>query len=86
MFWGICLYKKPVKIWRCAIAKTCINLFCNIGLNTLWTSMLYGKGFMVLLPARAIKNAAMLIPEIVIVYGFLLFVDKVYFRGKSAQS
>lgn len=48
------------RLVRVVLDKTCINLFCNLGLNTLWLSMLYGDSFLVLLPARAIKNLMML--------------------------
>ncbi len=86
LFWGLLLYKRPVKLWRCAVAKGCINLFCNIGLNTLWTSMLYGKSIAVLLPGRVIKNLLMLAPEVAALFFFLTFVAKVYFRGSGKQN
>ena len=40
-------------------AKFLVMLICNVILNTLCLSMLYGKGFFVLLPARALKNLIM---------------------------
>ena len=61
---GLFLYpagrSRPRRLVRVVLDKTCINLFCNLGLNTLWLSMLYGDSFLVLLPARAIKNLMML--------------------------
>ena len=36
-----------------------VALFVNILLGTYWLSILYGKGFLALLPARALKNAIM---------------------------
>ena len=36
LFWGLWLYPRRVSVWRAIGAKTCINVFCNIGLNTLW--------------------------------------------------
>lgn len=38
------------------IANVLIKVLCNIGLNTLWSSMLTGKAFLAILPARIIKN------------------------------
>jgi ECF transporter S component (folate family) len=32
------------------------NIICSIGLNTLWLSLLFGKGFLALLPARLVVN------------------------------
>ena len=61
---GLFLYpagrSRPRRLVRVVLDKTCINLFCNLGLNTLWLSMRYGDSFLVLLPARAIKNLMML--------------------------
>lgn len=53
---------------RALSAKTLVNLICNVGLNTLWLSMLYGSSMQVLLPARAVKNLAMLIPETLVMF------------------
>ena len=36
LFWGLWMYPRRVSLWRAIGAKVCINLFCNIGLNTLW--------------------------------------------------
>ncbi len=36
-----------------------VVVICNVLMNTLWMSMLYGKAFMVLLPARTLKNMVM---------------------------
>ena len=38
------------------IANALIKVFCNIGLNTLWSSMTTGKAFLALLPTRITKN------------------------------
>lgn len=59
VIYGAFLYKKPVKVWRVAAACFLVKLIVNCGFNTLWISMLYGKAFLVLLPARAVKNAIM---------------------------
>ena len=39
--------------------KLVVILICNVLLNTLWLSMLYGQAFAVLLPARLMKNLIM---------------------------
>ena len=38
------------------IANVLVKILCNIGLNTLWSSMTTGKAFLAILPARIIKN------------------------------
>ena len=68
MFYGLFLYKGKLTVLRVLGAKACINLFCNIGLNTIWTSLLYGNAIRVILPARMIKNAVLLPVEAVLLY------------------
>lgn len=38
------------------VANALVKILCNIGMNTLWSSMLTGKAFLAILPARIIKN------------------------------
>ncbi len=51
--------KQKISFWRILIAEAFVALFVNILLGTYWLSILYGKGFLALLPARALKNAIM---------------------------
>lgn len=57
--YGCFYYKKKLTIWRVLVAKFVVVMIVNVVLNTLWLDMLYGKGFLVLLPARAVKNLIM---------------------------
>lgn len=59
VIYGVFLYKKPVTIIRVSIAVLLVTLFIDLGLNTLWLSIIYGKAFYVLLITRVIKSAAM---------------------------
>ncbi len=45
-------------------------------MNTLWISMLYGKGFFVILPLRVLKNAIMLPIDSCILYFTLTYVKR----------
>jgi len=38
------------------IANALVKVICNIGMNTLWTSMTTGKAWLALIPARLLKN------------------------------
>ena len=38
------------------IAEILVKVFCNMGLNTLWSAMFTGKAFLALLPGRVLKN------------------------------
>lgn len=79
VIYGIFLYKKPLTWWRVLIPEVLVKVFINCGLNTLWISMLYGKGFLALLPGRVIKNAIMLPIDtaiLLVAFGLLLQILK----------
>ncbi len=38
------------------IANALVKVICNIGMNTLWTSMMNGKAWIALIPSRLTKN------------------------------
>lgn len=59
LIYGSFVYKRPLSLPRIFIAKLAVILVCNLFFNTLWISILYGKAFMALLPARLLKNAVM---------------------------
>jgi len=76
IIYGLFLYKRPVKLKRIAVAGFVDKLIVNCGLNTLWLSMLYGKGFMVLLSARILKNLIMWPIDCFIIFILLSYVVK----------
>ena len=59
VIYGSFYYKKPLTLWRVFAAHLAVSLVCNVLLNTLCLSVLYGKAFMILLPPRIIKNLIM---------------------------
>ena len=78
LFWGLWLYPRKVSVWRAICAKTCINVFCNIGLNTLWLTLTGGKAMAALLAVRVPKNLLMLPVEIVLLYFGMKLVLRLY--------
>ena len=56
VIYGIFLYKKPKSILRIFMAILTITIFVDLGLNTLWLSMITGKAVLVLFPPRLIKS------------------------------
>ncbi len=76
VIYGSILYKQPVSIKRIIVAELLIKILVNCILNTLWISMLYGKGFFALLPLRVLKNAIMLPIDSAILYFALIYVKK----------
>lgn len=54
--YGMFLYKRPLSLRRMLAAKLVVAVLCNIILGTYWLSMINGKGYLAILPARAVKN------------------------------
>lgn len=59
LLYGVIFYKKPITLGRVLAAEFIVSLVCNVLLGTLWLNMMYGKGFLALLPLRAFKNLVM---------------------------
>ena len=59
MIYGCAYYRKSITLFRVLVTKLVVILICNVLLNTLWLSMLYGQAFAVLLPVRLMKNLIM---------------------------
>ncbi len=78
VIYGICLYRCPSKqiILRVILAKVLIIVFVNIGLNTLWLSMMYGKAFFVLLTTRVVKNLILLPVQSIILLAVVKVLDR----------
>jgi ECF transporter S component (folate family) len=57
--YGCFYYKKKITIWRVLVAKFIVALIVNVLLNTWFLDMLYGNGFLKVLPARILKNVIM---------------------------
>lgn len=77
LIYGTLLYRRPVSIKRIVIAEFIVKLVINCGLNTLWLSMLYGKGFIALIGPRIIKNIIMLPIDSIILLFTLTYAGKI---------
>lgn len=68
--YGVFLYNKP-KTWpRIIGAVLTVCLVINLGLDTLWLSILMGKGYIALLPTRIMK-AVLMIPVQTLIIGII---------------
>lgn len=78
LIFGLFLYKAAgKKIWILAPAsRLCVNVFVHILLNTCWSVIFTGKGYMVLLAGRIIKNIAAWPVEAILLSVIILFVSK----------
>jgi len=68
VIYGFFFYKGKPGLARSITAKAFINVFLNAMLGTLWSSMLYGKGFGALFEVRLGKNLLMLPVEIIVLF------------------
>ena len=82
VLYGLFLYKAKVSVLRCTLAKVIINLLVNAGLGTLWSSILYGKAFAVILPARLAANVIKIPFEVIILMVLLPLVIAAARRAK----
>lgn len=69
VIYSLCLYQK-VNLKRIIIAKVSVNLLVNVGLNSLWSAMLYSKGYLYYMTASLVKNVTLLPIEILIIMLF----------------
>ena len=56
LIYALGFYGQKFTVPRIAITKLAVNVICNIGLNSLWNSILMGKAFVVFLAGSATKN------------------------------
>lgn len=68
--YGAFLYNKPVTWPRIVGAVLVVCLVLNLGLDTLWLSIMMGKGYLALLPTRILK-AALMIPVQTFIIGVI---------------
>lgn len=65
--YGLFLYNKPITWPRIIGAVLTTGLLLHLVLDTYWLSILMGKGFIALLPARILKQAIMIPVEVLII-------------------
>ena len=57
LFYGVFLHKQPLSRMRIVLCQVLVTVVVNLSLNTLLLVPIVGKGFMVILPLRILKNA-----------------------------
>ncbi len=77
VLYGLVLYRRPVTLWRTALAKALVTAVVNLGLNPLCMAWLYGTGsYWYFLSARLVKNLVLLPFETALLYGLLRIAQK----------
>ncbi len=70
-FYGLFFFRQPVTLWRAVACKGAVNILVNIGLGSLWSQILYGKGMWYYLLKSAPKNLILWPIEAGLLYLFL---------------
>ena len=68
ILYGLFFYMNKVTVMRCIFSKTLANVVINILLNTLWLSILLGKGFFGMIGPRILKNLIALPIEVFLLW------------------
>lgn len=76
MIYGIMLYHRPINLKRIFVAKILVAVIVNLLLGTLWLSIMYGKAFFLLLPARAVKQLVSVPVDALLLYVVLQMLSK----------
>lgn len=71
VIYGMMLYKKKLTFLRIIVSKIVVAIVVNMFLGCLWSSMLYGKGFWVLMGTKAIQQVIQVPIQSVIFYIFV---------------
>ncbi|MBQ5782463.1 MAG: folate family ECF transporter S component [Oscillospiraceae bacterium] len=66
--YGLFLQKDGAKSWgKITAASLIINLVYHLGINTYWTTLFTGKGYLALLPTRVFSNVVLVPMEIIVI-------------------
>ena len=65
------LYRARITVFRIALCKLSVNLFVNVMLGSLWSAILYNKGYYYYMTTSILKNTSLLIPEIIVLVLFI---------------
>ncbi|MCR1900269.1 folate family ECF transporter S component [Irregularibacter muris] len=68
VIYGLFLYKKPKTIINIALTILTITIIVNLGLNTLWLSMLTGNAVLAIITPRIIKQIVLLPIQVITIY------------------
>jgi ECF transporter S component (folate family) len=65
LIYALFLYRKRITVLRLFLAKLIINVFVNIILGSVWSAVLYSKGFYYYFAKSAVKNLLLLPIEVI---------------------
>ncbi len=56
VIYGMMLYKQKLTFWRILLSKVVVAIVVNLFFGCLWSSMLYGKAFWVLVSSKVVQQ------------------------------
>ncbi|MCF0113741.1 MAG: folate family ECF transporter S component [Erysipelotrichaceae bacterium] len=71
LVWALGLYQKKITVVRLVICKIINNVFISAILSSVWTTMLYSKGYIYYVTSSLIKNITLLPFEIILLVLFM---------------
>ena len=66
MIYALFVYNQEITILKLAISKLLVNLLINVGLGSLWSAILFQKGYIYYLTKSIVKNITALPVEIIV--------------------
>ncbi len=82
MLFGLGFYRKELTFLRVLLTRGSIVFFCNIFLNTIWTSIITGKGVYAIMGARIVKNLIAWPVESILLFAVVRAVLAIYQKIK----
>lgn len=82
VFYGFFFYKRKVTLLNVILSSLLVTLVINLGLTTLWLSMMYGDAFIVLLGARVLKNVLLFPIDTALLFMILKVMEDLRHRFK----
>jgi ECF transporter S component (folate family) len=76
VIYGFFLYKKPKTLLRIVLAVLVVSVIVDLGLNTLWLSILYDKAGITFFFPRAIKTAVLFPIQVIVMQLLWRYVGK----------
>lgn len=80
LIYGLFLYRKKITVLRLFGAKFLVNYLCNVVLGSLWSQMLYGKGYLYYLAKSLVKNSLLLPIEVMLLAALFAMLVPVFSR------
>lgn len=84
MIYGVFLYNRPKSKLNVFFAVFCISLGVNLGLNTLWISILTGEAYKVIMLPRIMTQVILLPIQTLLIYATWQYLGK-YVSNKIMQ-